>query len=429
MRERPSLHPRSSSESPPSLHIPPSPPSPPTHPAHAGRPRPRHHFSHRQHLNPGCICENDSQQSSCSGSNDSHSTHTSGYQSAYCAESGYQTDDGTFEGKLLHRASRDRPANIRMTAVRDYFPCCTEELAVRKGQRVKILYKNNDWVYAVAKSGEAGYIPFNFVRPSRKNAGGVGYQSEPEYVGDHIAYQSGYDTDAPLGMHLLHGRMGHGHRTQIGDVIPAYSVHTGFNGSPPGSRVHGSSHSGSHSPPEIRQVSHVGGYTSAVEYPASPELYHRHHTRHHPRTAKSLHNIVDASSSKVFLDYRPAERKPDIDSFDKSFIEELVVIHDFEAQEEDEVFVGKGERVRVINADDPFWLWVETMPGDEGFVPRSCCSLGNHPCKCCAVIYSLNCWVLSMCIHCAECCRSTCSFVTLQCMFSSFEIIQDPVFS
>lgn len=62
-------------------------------------------------------------------------------------------------------------------------------------------------------------------------------------------------------------------------------------------------------------------------------------------------------------------------------MEELVVIHDFEAQEEDEVFVGKGERVKVLNADDPFWLWVETTPGDEGFIPRSCCSLGNHPCK------------------------------------------------
>jgi oxalate decarboxylase/phosphoglucose isomerase-like protein (cupin superfamily) len=58
------------------------------------------------------------------------------------------------------------------------------------------------------------------------------------------------------------------------------------------------------------------------------------------------------------------------------------VIHDFEAKEEDEVFVAKGEKVRVLNAEDPQWLWIETTPGDEGFVPRMCLSLGNHPCKC-----------------------------------------------
>ena len=117
----------------------------------------------------------------------------------------------------------------------------------------------------------------------------------------------------------------------------------------------------------------MSGYTSAVEYPVAPD------PRRHPRSAKSLPNILDASSPQGC--YRPTERKPDIDSFDKDFIEELVVIHDFEAKEEDEVFVGKGEMVKVLNADDPFWLWVETTPGDEGYIPRSCCSLGNHPCK------------------------------------------------
>lgn len=351
---------------------------------------PSHQCGHpRLHHNPGCNCENDSQQSSSSGSNDSHSTHTSGYQSAYCGESGYQTDDGTFEGKLLHRACIERPANIRMTAIRDYNPCCSEELPVIKGQRVKVLYKNNDWVYAVAKSGDAGYIPFNYVRLSRKNGCGGGYLSEPEYVG---AYQSGYDTDTPLGVGFSrgHARVGHGHRTQIGDVVPAYNVHNGFQVSPPSSRAQygrGTSHVGSTSPLNHRPPTRVSGYSSAVEYPTSPELVlQRHHTRHnHPRSAKSLHNILDASSPRMFLDYRPVERKPDIDSFSKSFIEELVVIHDFEAQEEDEVFIAKGERVRILNADDPFWLWVETMPGDEGYVPRSCCSLGNHPCEyiCC----------------------------------------------
>ena len=243
-----------------------------------------------------------------------------------------------------------------MTAIRDYTPCCHEELAVRKGQRVKVLYKNNDWVYAVTKSGEAGYIPYSFVRPSRKYAG---YQSEPEYCQETDAtYQSGYDTDLPVAPHR--SRV---HRAQIGD-LPMYSVHTGFAGGSPEMVP-------KRSPLDGRKHSYVSGYTSAVETssPAAAQIRLM-------RPAKSLHNVLDAGSPRS---RRPAEPKPV--AYERAFLEELVVIHDFEAKEEDEVFVGKGERVKVLNADDPFWLWVETTPGDQGFVPRSCCSLGNHECK------------------------------------------------
>jgi len=65
--------------------------------------------------------------------------------------------------------------------------------------------------------------------------------------------------------------------------------------------------------------------------------------------------------------------------FYKDSIEELVVIHDYMGKEENELMVNKGERVRVLNADDQEWLWVATILGDEGFVPRSCLSFGTHP--------------------------------------------------
>ena len=309
-----------------------------------------------------CNCCESSEYGATCGSVDS--SHTSGYQ----------TDDGTFEGKMLKRASRTKPANLRMTAIRDYTPCCDEELAVRRGQRVKVLYKNNDWVYAVTKSGEAGYVPYSFVRPSRKYAG---YQSEPEYFQDSNAYQSGYDTDLPVSGRAGGGPRRHGgSRAQIGDVVPMYSVHTGFrgNGSPDSRLLPHSNHSS----PLDHKHSFMSGYTSAVEYPAGGVDHRRH-----PRPAKSMHSIIDRSprSPRSPRDHRPAERKPEINSFDRNYLEELVVIHDFEAKEEDEVFIAKGEVVKVFNADDPFWLWIETTPGDQGFVPRSCCSLGNHPRK------------------------------------------------
>jgi hypothetical protein len=323
---------------------------------------PHHHNHHSHTLSPRPV-EHD-QHSAGSTSNDSGTTHTSGYQSGY--QSGYATDDGTFEGKMLCRASRERPANLRMTAIRDYAPCCNEELPVRKGQRVKVLYKNNDWVYALTKSGEAGYIPYTYVRPSRKYAG---YQSEPEAYETDV-YQSGYDTDATI-MSTRRRPQGY-YRGQVGDMAPAYSVHTGFSPQPP----HARNRLGSGSPHDSRRP-HVSGYTSAIEYNPAESSYG--HSRRYPRPARSLHNLVDTSRGSLSRSPRPTECKPAIDSFEKHFLEELVVIHDFEAKEEDEVFVAKGEKVRVLNAEDPLWLWIETTPGDEGFVPRTCLSLGNHP--------------------------------------------------
>ena len=328
-----------------------------------------HHHGHHGHPSHGPSArhvEHD-QHSAGSTSNDSGTTHTSGYQSGY--QSGYATDDGTFEGKMLCKASRERPANLRMTAIRDYAPCCNEELPVRKGQRVKVLYKNNDWVYALTKSGEAGYIPYTYVRPSRKYAG---YQSEPEGYGNETdVYQSGYDTDATV--MSTRRRPAGGYRGQVGDMAPAYSVHTGF-------APHQRERIGSGGSPHTTRRPHISGYTSAVEYNPSESFGHH---RRYPRPARSLHNLVDTSSrGSASRSPRPTECKPAIDSFSKDFLEELVVIHDFEAKEEDEVFVAKGEKIRVLNAEDPLWLWVETTPGDEGFVPRTCLSLGNHPCKC-----------------------------------------------
>ncbi len=344
------------------------------------------HNHHHHHHHPNC--ENDSQRSATScNSGDSHSTHTSGYQ----------TDDGTFEGKMLHLATKSRPANIRMTAIKDYNPCCDEELVLRRGQRVKVLYKNNEWVYAMTKTGQTGYVPYSYVRPSRKYAG---YQSEPEYMADTDVYQSGYETDLPVSS--VSRRYG-GTRTQIADASsPPFNVRTGFRGSPESQQCNyhqqqrhqgypshqynqqqqrhhsrlgsGGSSGGGYSPP-ASSVSRnppahfTSGYTSAVEYPVCNDT-----RRHHPLR-------------------RPTEEKPEVDSFQRELLEELVVIHDFEANEEDEAFVSKGERVRVLNADDPFWLWVETTPGVQGFVPRSCCSLGNHPCKF-SFVFSCICLVM-----------------------------------
>ena len=225
------------------------------------------------------------------------------------AQSGYATDDNaSFESKLLQRATPSTPANLKMTVIRDYTPCCNEELAVRKGQRVKVLYRRNDWAFAVTKNGAKGYIPYSYCRLSRRYS----------YARTDVE-ESGNETDSTI--------LG----PDEGSRPFGYSRH------------HQSQH-------------HLNGYVSCSESFPVPQYNRR---------------------SPVYV--LPADCKPRMAPFYKECIEELVVIHDFMGREENELMVAKGERVKVLNADDQEWLWVSTIPGDEGFVPRSCLSFGSHP--------------------------------------------------
>lgn len=226
------------------------------------------------------------------------------------AQSGYATDESTsFESKLLQRATESCPANLKMTVIRDYTPCCSEELAVRKGQRVKVLYRKNDWAFAVTKNGAHGYIPYSYCRLSRRYS----------YARTDVD-ESGNETDSTI--------LG----PEEGSSRPFAPYHR-----------HQSQH-------------HLNGYVSCSESFPSPQFRRR---------------------SPVYM--LPADCKPRMAPFYKECIEELVVIHDFMGREENELMVTKGERVKVLNADDQEWLWVSTIPGDEGFVPRSCLSFGTHP--------------------------------------------------
>ncbi|CAH3119057.1 unnamed protein product [Porites lobata] len=49
----------------------------------------------------------------------------------------------------------------------------------------------------------------------------------------------------------------------------------------------------------------------------------------------------------------------------------LRVLFEFQACDDDEIAVRRGELVKVLNKDDQDWWWVENAHGEQGFVPRN----------------------------------------------------------
>ncbi|XP_022780555.1 SH3 domain-containing protein Dlish-like isoform X2 [Stylophora pistillata] len=89
--------------------------------------------------------------------NGSTPSHKQEKRNVRISESGLR-HEMLFERKI-RVASLGKPANIRVKITQSYEPVDKEELKVRKGQYVKIIYQENDWVYAVDSFGNEGFIP------------------------------------------------------------------------------------------------------------------------------------------------------------------------------------------------------------------------------------------------------------------------------
>lgn len=89
--------------------------------------------------------------------NGSTPNHKQEKRNVRISESGLRQE--TLIERKIRAASLGKPANIRVKVTQSYEPVDKDELKVRKGQYVKILYQQNDWVYVVDSSGNEGFIP------------------------------------------------------------------------------------------------------------------------------------------------------------------------------------------------------------------------------------------------------------------------------
>ncbi|KAG8177698.1 hypothetical protein JTE90_018320 [Oedothorax gibbosus] len=53
----------------------------------------------------------------------------------------------------------------KMVVLHDFTPCVDDELEVRRGQSVNVLYQENDWVYVIAENGHEGFVPHSYCAP------------------------------------------------------------------------------------------------------------------------------------------------------------------------------------------------------------------------------------------------------------------------
>lgn len=151
----------------------------------------------------------------------------------------------------------------KMVVLHDFIPCVDDELEVKRGNIVTVLYQENDWVYVIAENNQEGFIPYSYCAP----------------------------VTSQLAQMVRHKKL--------------------------------------------------------------------------PRNPQTVQLVKDG------LDNNYTQTGADIHPFYKDPVGKYVALYSFEAREENDVTVDRGEFVTVLNKEDPDWFWVCRSDSEEGFVPSS----------------------------------------------------------
>ncbi|KAK8732057.1 hypothetical protein OTU49_007165, partial [Cherax quadricarinatus] len=219
---------------------------------------------------------------------------------------------GSASIETLVRVGLEKEAGLspdsKMVVLHDFTPCVDDELEVKRGSVVNVLYQENDWVYVIAEHGQQeGFIPHSYCAPYGSQLGELTMNHKKKMPREHNSMEGGgggLDTD---------------HNTTIGTINSGGTDNPGLVGSD--NESYGGKLIGS--PPNRTSDSSIQSGTTT----------------------------------------------PDIHPFFKDPAGRYIVLYTFIARDENDVSVERGEFVTVLNREDPDWYWVLRSDGQEGFVP------------------------------------------------------------
>merc|ERR1719369_2020751 len=215
----------------------------------------------------------------------------------------------------------------KMVALHDFTPCVDDELEVKRGQVVHILYQENDWVYVISEETKEGFIPYSYTAPFGSQMAGLALNVKKKMPRDHSLVDQGGGR-----IRMTEQMMESDHNTT------AATTNTTSISTMSGGKVNQGleqSDSDSFQDSSLKLNVRSGG----------------------PSQSRSSSLLSESSS------------QPEIHPFFKDSHGRFIVLYSYHAQDENDLSVDRGQCVTVLNKDDPEWFWVLRANGQEGFVP------------------------------------------------------------
>jgi hypothetical protein len=296
-----------------------------------------------------------------------------------------------------------------MMVLHGFTRCTDDELSVKKGDRVLVLYREVEWAYAIRDDGVEGFVPWSYLVSPAK----LSHRRKMPNVEHCPERQDSPAADMMNTMSSL--ALASTKAVQFSTVHPTNdscnssvaSMSNNINYRPVSENIARlGAYVGSATKPKrdarkcqasprveiasIENVTSSGVYTDS-DSPASPS-YHSPNTRRQvePKriTFKHVSSDTDSGCEQTTEDPKqtiPKDEKmaamtpsqqeiqlsTSIETFEKRPLGNYLVMFQFDASQENDLSVCPGEFVTALNKDDPDWYWVKTRDDDEGFVPSA----------------------------------------------------------
>lgn len=199
----------------------------------------------------------------------------------------------------------------KMVILHDFTPCVDDELEVKRGQVVNILYRENDWVYVIGLDTRLeGFIPHSYCTPYDSQLAELAIKKKLPRNGGCNNKSS---IDARHDCNLIGGDFSDSCLVDtVGKKLPSATTTT---------------------------------------------------------AAETITNTVVAIPTSSPTSINSCSEPDMLMPFAKDPSGRFIVLYTFIARDENDVSVERGEFVTVLNREDPDWYWVVRSDGQEGFIP------------------------------------------------------------
>jgi len=243
----------------------------------------------------------------------------------------------------------------KMVVLHDFTPCVDDELEVRRGQVVHVLYQENDWVYVISEDNKEGFIPHSYCAQFGSQLAGLALNVKKKMPRGDNSQGPGEGIGVPGG---LPNPQSGGLRGSSEMLSPPDLGHlnTVNSGQAPG-KVN----------PGLEQSDSDSFQDSSLKLTGPPDRGGRNISHQSQSQSRSSSLLSESSLSQGGTS---ATTSTDVQPFYKdSSYGKFIVLYSYHAQDENDLSVDRGQIVTVLNKDDPEWFWVLRHDGQEGFVP------------------------------------------------------------
>jgi len=248
---------------------------------------------------------------------------------------------GSASIETLVRVGIEKEAGLspesKMVVLHDFTPCVDDELEVKRGQVVHVLYQENDWVYVISEDSKEGFIPYSYCAQFGSQLAGLALNVKKKMPRGEASLQSLLDQ---------RGEGGRDEKRDAGQHPDPGKVNAALE-------LASDSDSFQDSSLRLAGLARGGATQSRSSSLLSESSSSGHPSGNQQQTNNNNNNTPTAEIHPFFKD-----------SYGR-----YIVLYSYHAQDENDLSVERGQCVTVLNKDDPEWFWVVRADGQEGFVP------------------------------------------------------------